>query len=65
MIKVIAKDKNGKGVNVKYKSSNTNTYEHISGMCALYKEIKANTNLTDEEIFDAILNYFNNEGDEE
>lgn len=65
MIKVIAKDKNGKGVNVKYKSSNTNTFEHIAAMCSIYKEIKANTDMTDEEIFSFIVEYSKQKGDEE
>lgn len=65
MIKVIVKDKNEKGVNVKYKSVMSNTFEHIAAMCSIYKEIKANTDLTDEEIFSFIVEYSKDEGGEE
>lgn len=65
MIKVISKDGNEKGVNVKYKSVMSNTFEHIAVMCSIYKEIKANTDLSDEEIFSFIVEYSKREGGEE
>lgn len=59
MIKVIVKeDRNKNSVNVKYKSVKSDTLEHIIAMCSLYKEIKKNTNCTDEEIFSSIVEYF-------
>lgn len=51
MIKLIVKDDNKTGIEVHYRQNKSNTIEHIAGMCALYKTIKACTDLTDEEIF--------------
>ena len=59
MIKVIVKeDRNKNSVNIKYKTVKSDTYEHIVAICSLYKEIKKNTNFTDEEIFSSIVEYY-------
>mgnify|MGYP003367159019 CR=1 FL=1 len=62
MIKLVVKDKDENGVNVKYKSIMSNTDEHIAAMYTLYKEIKENTDYTDKEIFNIIVEYSKIEG---
>ena len=56
MIKLIIKD-TGKEVRVDYKQKNTNTLEHLSGICSLYSTIKKCTDMTDEDIIKFVKCY--------
>lgn len=48
-LKVKNNSKNDSSV-VKYTATNTNSFEHISAMVTLYKQIKANSDMTDEDV---------------
>lgn len=42
------------GVSIDYKSAKTNTLEHLSGILALYKQMKKYSDITDDEIIEFI-----------
>lgn len=42
------------GVSIDYKSSKTNTLEHLSGILTLYKQMKKYSDITDDEIIEFI-----------